>query len=582
MLCKNCGKEFDIVQSESVCPYCGNVVILDVAGARASLASAKRLIRAERFGEAREKLATAADAGIPEAEYLLGYFYEHGKGGDASLADAAEMYKKAAEGGHASGAYAYSRTAGADADFWLAVSAALSCADAEEALGFELNPDSLGELSEGALYWLDRAARRGKRDAAKRIAEHYYARGGDVDRTYRKWYLALVKAAKRGGGEEDVPEKFISPKINYPGNYAEDVFALAKSAAERGEHIMAARLYKVSSDLGYPRAQNAYAVCLESGRGVERDINEAHRLYEAAANAGFELAKVNLADVCLSGDSMMRDETRAFRLYTEAAEAGYAPAQYILGNCYFGGKLTKRDFGRAIYWYRAAALQGHPKAMTRAEDMHSIMTMMFNRATVAYDRGDYTAAFRYYTISSEMGHKGASCNLGYMYQKGLGCKRNRRLAAHCFELAAEAGSTAGAYNLGMCYLNGRGKVYDHKKARAWLIRAKEAGHTEADEAIRTIDALRVRTHANKLYSISSVMYRRGDIAQAIRFRAMAAKMGCAKAQYILGCHFEFGDGVEMNMDIARAWYLKAVNSGFNKTYYTRDRFLRHMSRMGRK
>jgi TPR repeat protein len=43
---------------------------------------------------------------------------------------------------------------------------------------------------------------------------------------------------------------------------------------------------------------------------------------------------------------------------------------------------------------------------------------------------------------------------------------------------------------------------------------------------------------------------------------MASKLGSAKAEYLIGCQFEFGDGLPKDISKARLWYDKARKHGF--------------------
>jgi TPR repeat protein len=42
-----------------------------------------------------------------------------------------------------------------------------------------------------------------------------------------------------------------------------------------------------------------------------------------------------------------------------------------------------------------------------------------------------------------------------------------------------------------------------------------------------------------------------------------AEKGNADSQYELGCLYEKGDGVQMNLNIAKEWYSKAAAQGHN-------------------
>ena len=62
--------------------------------------------------------------------------------------------------------------------------------------------------------------------------------------------------------------------------------------------------------------------------------------------------------------------------------------------------------------------------------------------------------------------------------------------------------------------------------------------------------------------MAAAVYHRGDVEGAITLRLASAKGGCARAAYMIGCHFEFGDGVPQDRDRATRWYESAANAGF--------------------
>jgi TPR repeat protein len=77
-----------------------------------------------------------------------------------------------------------------------------------------------------------------------------------------------------------------------------------------------------------------------------------------------------------------------------------------------------------------------------------------------------------------------------------------------------------------------------------------------------MDAVRDAKRAHRLYSAAAAVYHRGDVEGAIRLRLEAAKSGSARASYMIGCHFEFGDGVVLDRERAARWYESAANAGF--------------------
>jgi hypothetical protein len=69
--------------------------------------------------------------------------------------------------------------------------------------------------------------------------------------------------------------------------------------------------------------------------------------------------------------------------------------------------------------------------------------------------------------AARMGDLGAQVNVGYMYDTGVGVKRNREGAIRWYKLAYRRGSGAAASNIGTIFRDER----NHKKALYWFERA---------------------------------------------------------------------------------------------------------------
>jgi TPR repeat protein len=112
-----------------------------------------------------------------------------------------------------------------------------------------------------------------------------------------------------------------SPKDNPVSAKAQKIF---KSAESERNPEKAAKLYLKSSDLGHPGAAYAYALCLESGAGVEMNFEEAVKYFQKAASQGHGPAVFRRA----MHASVLADCVSELRL---CAEASFPPAQCALG-----------------------------------------------------------------------------------------------------------------------------------------------------------------------------------------------------------------------------------------------------------
>lgn len=115
--------------------------------------------------------------------------------------------------------------------------------------------------------------------------------------------------------------------------------------------------FKRAAEDELPAAQDALAVALRGGAGVEQDRNEARRLFETAAAKGYAPAMVNLAT--------MSQPPEARQWLTRAAEAGHEPAMLYLCDL-----VEAREPGEALAWlYACVTLSGHEGAAERAKNL---------------------------------------------------------------------------------------------------------------------------------------------------------------------------------------------------------------------
>ena len=111
--------------------------------------------------------------------------------------------------------------------------------------------------------------------------------------------------------------------------------------------------------------------------------------------------------------------------------------------------------------------------------------------------------------------------------------------------------------------NGGGVNVDFRMAEKLLTEARDAGfYDDATRLLNEIAERRQKKRARAVYSAATEVYRRGEIQKAIKLRAIAANMGSARAEYVLGCHFEYGDGLPQDIEKAKYYYKRAREHGF--------------------
>ena len=122
---------------------------------------------------------------------------------------------------------------------------------------------------------------------------------------------------------------------------------------------------------------------------------------------------------------------------------------------------------------------GPPRRLTFALMLIMILSMVlvgatgramaanFDKATAAYEAGDYHTAVQELRPLAEAGDSYAQFNLGQMYRKGHGVPQDYAEAAKWFHRAAEAGDAGAQNNLGVMYNNGQGVPQNYISAHMW-------------------------------------------------------------------------------------------------------------------
>lgn len=104
-------------------------------------------------------------------------------------------------------------------------------------------------------------------------------------------------------------------------------YKTAYSADEKGDYETALRLYTLSADQGYARAQNNLGNLYYDGEGVKKDYKEAARFYKLSADQGNPEAQNNLGVLYQVGQGVRQNYSEAARLYKRSAAQGNISAK---------------------------------------------------------------------------------------------------------------------------------------------------------------------------------------------------------------------------------------------------------------
>ena len=165
----------------------------------------------------------------------------------------------------------------------------------------------------------------------------------------------------------------------------------------------------------------------------------------------------------------------------------------------------------------------------------------------AYQKGDYSSAFRIWMSAAEKGDATAQNNIGAMYYNGQGVQQDFAKALRWYRKAAEQGIADAQNSVGIMYYRGLFVQQDYTEALHWFRKAADQGYPEAQNNV-------------------GFMYHSGqcvqqDYAEALRWFRKAAEQGNDSAQASIGEIYEYGEGVQASYSSALKWYTKSAEQG---------------------
>ena len=116
---------------------------------------------------------------------------------------------------------------------------------------------------------------------------------------------------------------------------------------------------KVLADGGSAETANTYGVCLENGRGVSQNYEEAARYYKLSADQGDAPGQCNYGACLEHGRGVSQNYEEAARYYKLSADQGNAQGQFCYGLCLEHGRGVSQNREEAARYYKLSADQGH-------------------------------------------------------------------------------------------------------------------------------------------------------------------------------------------------------------------------------
>jgi len=221
-----------------------------------------------------------ADLGIPEAQYNLGFMFQHGTGVDADWKQAASWYLKAAINGLAVAQHdigiCYYHGNGIEQSYdkaieWMKKSAEQNYSPAQYNLGaMYYSNEAITQDLEESFAWHSKSAKNNDTEASYRSQYNLgwaYETGSGVSKNLKlasDWYL---KASNNNiARAQSKMAEFFYKGTGADQDYAKSIY-WAKKAAEQG-------------------SVNGYywlGMCYENGNGIEKDLVNAYKFFYLAA-----------------------------------------------------------------------------------------------------------------------------------------------------------------------------------------------------------------------------------------------------------------------------------------------------------
>ncbi len=140
-------------------------------------------------------------------------------------------------------------------------------------------------------------------------------------------------------------------------------FRLAKLVSSGAKGLKAdkaatVKLLQAAAQKGHAPSQNLYAMMLENGDAVPKDLKAAAIWFGKSAKQGFAEGQNNYGIMLLKGLGVDRNLDEAFVWFKKAADQNYGWALNNLGGMYEQGWGTTKDLGKAKEFYQKAGVLG--------------------------------------------------------------------------------------------------------------------------------------------------------------------------------------------------------------------------------
>ncbi len=433
-----------------------------------------------------------------------------------------------------------------------------------------------------AIEWLNKAAKQDNPNAAYQLGYIYSSEKYNIideqkaNENYKRACLEYEKAEEENsnvtaesrlgkmylngyGVEKDIQKAVIWLKKATLNGSASSAYTLAK-LCENGDGIEknieeAYSYYQISAVLG-----NFYAnyqvgkISLQKG-----EIEKAVENFQEAAKGNISHAWFKLGKIYSDESYGLYDISKAQLCYSNALNlyiTDYTQnpddfTAYRLGKMYFNGLGTDIDINKAIHWFSQAEKLGNTNAA-------------YQLGKIAFENNDIENAIKHFQYAAQGNISNAWFNLAKIHSNESYGHYDIAKAQLCYSNALNLYITDYkqnpndyiAYRLGNMYLKGLGTDMNINQAIYWFSEAEKFENANAAYQLGYI------YHSEKYglqnNELASNYFRKALSAYLIRFNNNQTDSELALR---IGTFYQYGLGIERDIEKALLWYKKAVELG---------------------
>jgi TPR repeat protein len=187
-------------------------------------------------------------------------------------------------------------------------------------------------------------------------------------------------------------------------------------------------------------------------------------------------------------------------------------------------------------------------------DDSSSSTEKYKLAEAYYEEIKYVQAVELYTQLANKGHGLSQNKLAICYYYGYGVDKDFVQAYNWFLKSATQGYASAQINVSTCYKDGEGVEKNLEKYVYWLLKAFDQNHSEAQQRFGVI------------YEFGSCGFEL-NTTRAFELYSISALQNNIEAQCCLGHCYEYGTGVQKDLNQAFEWYMKSALQGNARAQY---------------